>query len=137
MCNEIRYLAEIDHFRFLAICEHEMLHLGWDHAIFYLSPDTFNSLCDMLAEIDLSGHDVAGSGGFYWLHLYDFALQLSPKDLGDLARLIRAAIAELPGELGTGHRDTELELIWETVISEENLLTIPLTELAEERFSLN
>ncbi|MCA9983948.1 MAG: hypothetical protein KDE09_25050 [Anaerolineales bacterium] len=137
MCNEIRYLAELDHFRFLAICEHEMLHLGWDHAIFYLSPDAFNSLREMLAEIDLTGQDIAGAGGIYWLHLYDFALQLSPRDLEDLARLVQEATTALPPGLGTGLLDTELELIWETTAPEDGLLTVPFSELSEDLFSLN
>ena len=137
MCNNIRYLAELDQFRFLAICEHEMLHLGWDHAIFYLSPDAFASLQEMLAEIDQTGHDIANSGGIYWLHLYDFALKLTPGDLKDLAQLFQQATLELPAELGTGFLDTELELIWETTLPEPGALPVQSDERTAALFSLN
>ncbi len=44
MCNDIHFLARVDQMRWIGICEHDCIHLCWDHSVLFMHPNELSKL---------------------------------------------------------------------------------------------
>lgn len=104
MCDDYTLLTEYDKSRFLGICEHETIHLAWDHATIYFSPEEFMSLgaCLDKAITDGNGNFSIEQVNFMddlkpvcQLWVFNLSLALSTRDFLILTDLVGQAAKSL------------------------------------------
>lgn len=108
MCNELMLLSEFDDYRCIAICEHDTIHLSWDHTTVYLRPEELLSL-----DLCLDQAIVAGPEGIFkqnmqvdtrqdaacLLWVFDVALRLSADNFLILTELVSQAAQKMPASI--------------------------------------
>jgi hypothetical protein len=105
MCRHITILAMIDDHYYVAHCEHNTLHLGWDYACYHLRLDDFWRITRFLERSAAGNFDqieveeccalIRQKNGYYQLWLGDTALFLSETGFCKLIALVQLAIQTL------------------------------------------
>lgn len=108
MCNNLVFLAEQDEYRFICICEHQTIHLSWDHVTIYLMPEDFLSLDICLDRAVLNHRNSPHNAPLdeemrkkpsCLLWVFDIAIKLSLDDLLIMAELVYQGTKQLSAEL--------------------------------------
>lgn len=115
MCEHIHILSYIENFRWIGICEHDKIHLSWDHLILFLNPNELNKL-GMVLDIAITENErfkqhryaleheemhwsVPEQGHFdVWIGRY--ALRLSPVDYLLFGSMVSKALSDFPLQMG-------------------------------------
>ena len=104
MCGEITFLVEQDDFRFVAICEHNIIHLGWDRLVIYLQLEEFLALDGTLDRAIAGIGDFVlpsdaifsqESDGIFLLQIYEVTLRLHKDDFSLLAEMVSMATEQV------------------------------------------
>lgn len=103
MCKQLTLLAQSSDYRQIHICEHNMIHLTWDHSTLYLPAAEFEQLVKFVKRGLNSGHTRLGEGRFqmilaskgcYQVWLANAGLMLSAGDALVFADLIGVAFRQ-------------------------------------------
>ena len=108
MCDQITFLAEQDDFRFVAICEHNIVHMAWDRFTVYLQPDELMSLDSSLDRAIAGIGELVSSSealfsdnenGVFLLQLHELAIRLRPDDFSLLSYMVSEAAQQLDEDI--------------------------------------
>lgn len=106
MCNNLELLAKFDEYRFIAICEHGTVHIGWDHFTLYLRPEEFVSLDVSLSQSFFSSarqletvENPFEDEPICFVSIFDIMLRLNEASYLVLTDLVHRSVQKLPVRL--------------------------------------
>ncbi|MEM8859274.1 MAG: hypothetical protein AAGD96_13185, partial [Chloroflexota bacterium] len=117
MCEHMHFLAQIDNFRWVAICEHGKIHLSWDHLVLFMTPGELDKLGVTLdvaiTEDQRFRHhrDALQNDKIHWsvpeqghfvVWIGHYAIQLSPVDYLLFGSMLSKALNNLMPEVLSG-----------------------------------
>jgi hypothetical protein len=102
MCNQLTFLAKSNDWRYIAQCEHGIIHLGWDFKTLYLQHRDFLQVARFLEKANLGYEGEVNDGylrqnkdGYLELWLRGMGLILSAVDFLMIADIVREGVQRL------------------------------------------
>ena len=114
MCDHIHILSHIEQFRWIGICEHDKVHLSWDHLILFLNPSELNKLGAVLdvaitedkrfkqhryALENEDQHWSVPEKGHFDIWIGHYALRLAPVDYLLFGSMVSKALSSFPAHI--------------------------------------
>ncbi|MEM7335263.1 MAG: hypothetical protein AAF490_24510 [Chloroflexota bacterium] len=104
MCNHMQYLAKVDEYRWVGVCEHGTVHLTWDNMVIFLGVSELRELGFELDVAIVEDNDFSKqikildeerfiqSEGFFDIWIGGYAVRLKPVDYLIFGSMISKAL---------------------------------------------